>query len=121
MPTERTSSPDGLFRSLSDAAPGVGIEFDGVPFTVPAGISVAAALLVSGQLRVRGTTISGAPRAPYCMMGACFDCLVQIDGIPSRQSCMVQVRDGMQIRSQEGARVLGAAADTHLEQAAHDA
>lgn len=121
MRTEGNTSSDGLFRSLSDAAPGVGIEFDEVPLTVPCGINVAAALLVSGQLRLRGTAVSGAPRAPYCMMGACFECLVEIDGIPSRQSCLVQVRDGMQIRSQEGARVLGAATDTCLEQAAHDA
>jgi predicted molibdopterin-dependent oxidoreductase YjgC len=40
------------------------------------------------------------------MMGACFDCLVEIDGVPSRQSCMVTVRDGMRVRSQEGAREL---------------
>jgi predicted molibdopterin-dependent oxidoreductase YjgC len=40
------------------------------------------------------------------MMGACFECLVEIDGVPSRQSCMVTVRDGMRIRSQEGARDL---------------
>jgi predicted molibdopterin-dependent oxidoreductase YjgC len=40
------------------------------------------------------------------MMGACFECLVEIDGVPSRQSCMVTVRDGMRIHSQEGARDL---------------
>jgi hypothetical protein len=40
------------------------------------------------------------------MMGACFDCLVEIDGVPSRQACMVEVSAGMRIRSQEGARDL---------------
>jgi predicted molibdopterin-dependent oxidoreductase YjgC len=40
------------------------------------------------------------------MMGACFECLVEIDGVPSRQSCMVTVREGMRIHSQEGARDL---------------
>ena len=40
------------------------------------------------------------------MMGACFECLVEIDGVPSRQSCMVEVKAGMRIRSQEGARDL---------------
>jgi aerobic-type carbon monoxide dehydrogenase small subunit (CoxS/CutS family) len=48
----------------------------------------------------------GSPRAPYCMMGACFECLVEIDGVPSRQSCLVTVQDGMRIHSQEGARDL---------------
>ena len=36
------------------------------------------------------------------MMGACFDCLAEIDGIPNRQSCMVEVRHGMRIRRQIG-------------------
>jgi hypothetical protein len=33
-------------------------------------------------------------------MGVCFDCLAEIDGIPNRQSCMVEVRPGMRIRRQ---------------------
>jgi hypothetical protein len=49
------------------------------------------------------------------MMGACFECLVQIDGVPSRQSCMVTVRDGMRIRSQEGARSAAGCRQTAVE------
>ena len=74
--------------------------------SVPGGRSVAAALLAAGVARFRATPVSGAPRAPFCMMGACFECLVEIDGVPSRQSCMVEVKAGMRIRSQEGARDL---------------
>jgi predicted molibdopterin-dependent oxidoreductase YjgC len=53
------------------------------------------------------------------MMGACFECLVEIDGVPSRQSCMVEVKAGMRVRSQEGARDLPPAApiDASLENA----
>jgi hypothetical protein len=40
------------------------------------------------------------------MMGACFECLVEIDGVPNRQSCLIEARDGMRIHSQEGARDL---------------
>jgi hypothetical protein len=40
------------------------------------------------------------------MMGICFDCLAEIDGVPNRQSCMVTVRPGMRIRRQRGARSL---------------
>ena len=71
--------------------------------TVPAGISVAAALLVGGVHEFRLSAVSQSPRAPYCMMGICFECLVEIDGVPVRQSCIVPVRDGMQVRSQNGA------------------
>ena len=49
---------------------------------------------------------SGEPRAPYCMMGVCFECLLVIDGEPSQQGCLVQVRPGMRIARQEGARGL---------------
>jgi hypothetical protein len=38
------------------------------------------------------------------MMGVCFDCLAEIDGVPNRQSCMVTARPGMRIRRQRGAR-----------------
>ena len=70
-------------------------------FTAPG--AVAAALLATGVRRFRATPVSGAARAPYCMMGACFECLVEIDGVPSRQSCLIPVADGMRVRSQEGA------------------
>ncbi|MDF2642583.1 MAG: NAD(FAD)-dependent dehydrogenase [Pseudomonas sp.] len=84
----------------------VNITFNDRPLSVPAGLSVAAALLMSGVNRFRATPVSEAPRAPYCMMGVCFECLVEIDGVPNRQSCLIEVDEGMRIRSQEGARDL---------------
>ncbi len=84
----------------------VSLSFNDQTITVPAGISVAAALLMSGINRFRATPVSESPRAPYCMMGVCFECLVEIDGVPNRQSCLIDVAEGMRIRSQEGARDL---------------
>ena len=66
--------------------------------------TVAAALLASGLAHCRTTPVSGEPRAPYCMMGVCFDCLVVIDGVGNRQACMVRVREGMRIDVQHGKR-----------------
>jgi len=40
------------------------------------------------------------------MMGVCFDCLMELDGEPNVQACMVTVRPGMVIRRQEGVRAL---------------
>jgi len=94
-----------LFRPLTSAEGGtVTVEFNGEPLQVPAGRTVAAALLGAGVSRFRSTPVSGAPRAPYCMMGVCFECLVEIDGVPNRQSCLVEVKEGMKLRTQEGAR-----------------
>ena len=118
-----TPSTHTLFKPLPDAqratAATVDIWFNDRPLSVPGGRSVAAALLAAGVSRFRATPVSGAPRAPFCMMGACFDCLVEIDGVPSRQACMVEVEAGMRIRSQEGARDLPPAnlTDAPLENA----
>ncbi|MBD1589600.1 (2Fe-2S)-binding protein [Pseudomonas typographi] len=100
---------DPLFQPVASEARSprtVSLSFNDQPLTVPAGSTVAAALLMSGINRFRATPVSEAPRAPYCMMGVCFDCLVTVDGVPNRQSCLVEVAAGMRIHAQEGARDL---------------
>jgi predicted molibdopterin-dependent oxidoreductase YjgC len=108
MPTE-TVAP--LFRpDAHGLGPSVELLFEGRPITAPAGISVAAALLMNGVTSCRDTPVSASPRAPYCMMGVCFDCLVEIDGIPALQACLTAVNDGMVVRKQHGAPNLAAPA-----------
>jgi predicted molibdopterin-dependent oxidoreductase YjgC len=85
-------------RLPDDALAAVAVTIDGVPFAAREGDTVAAALLAAGVTAFR-TTWSGAPRAPFCMMGACFECLVTIDGTPRRRSCTVQVAPGMRIET----------------------
>lgn len=86
--------------------PTVNLQFEGRSVTVPAGLSVAAALLLEGAGHFRTTPVSQSPRAPFCMMGVCFECLVEVDGKPGRQACLTTVRDGMVIRRQQGASAL---------------
>ena len=81
----------------------VRFRFEGEPVEALEGDSVAAALLAAGNGPLRTTPKSGAGRAPYCMMGVCFECLVEINGIPNRQACLTEVRDGMMVRRQRGA------------------
>lgn len=86
-----------MFRPLeSSNAAAVAFTFDNKPVTSTEGMTVAAALLAAGYLSLRETPVSGQARGPFCMMGACFDCLVQIDG-ETQQACMVQVRSGLQV------------------------
>jgi predicted molibdopterin-dependent oxidoreductase YjgC len=82
------------------------ISFDDRPIPARTGDSVAVALLAAGITATRTTPVSGAPRGPYCMMGACFECLAEVDGRANVQTCMTPVRDGMQVRRQDGARTL---------------
>lgn len=75
---------------------------------VAASDSVAAAMYAAGFDHSRQSAVSGSPRGPYCMMGICFECLVEIDGVANQQACMTPVRDGMHIRRQTGAREIDA-------------
>lgn len=79
----------------------VNITFDGDELEVPAGISVAAAVL--GHAHPEATykhVLDGSARAPYCLMGVCFECLMEINGERDIQSCLVTVEEGMTIRRQ---------------------
>jgi sarcosine oxidase subunit alpha len=69
--------------------------------------SVAGALMLAGVRDFRDTPVSGSPRGPFCLMGSCFDCLVDIDGVANRQACMVRVVEGMRVRRQRGATYIG--------------
>jgi predicted molibdopterin-dependent oxidoreductase YjgC len=83
---------------------------DGRAIAARQGDSIAAAMLANGLTITRTTPVTGAARGPYCMMGACFDCLAIVDGTPSIQTCMTEVRDGMHIERQDGARGLAVGA-----------
>jgi len=82
----------------------VNLVVEGRPVQARAGDSVAAAMLEAGVTVFRETPVSGAPRAPLCLMGVCFDCLVEVDGRPNVQACMTPVAEGMRVRLQHGAR-----------------
>ena len=74
---------------------------DGRRARVPAGSSVAAALLNlgAGAFRPAGR---GEPRAPLCGMGICHECRATIDGVPHRRACLVPVADGMRVSTSGG-------------------
>ena len=84
-----------------EAGDPVTVHWDGAPLDLPEGANLAAALLGAGIDRFRDTPVSGAPRGPFCMMGACFECLVETGG-RVQQACMLEVEEGMRIaRSHE--------------------
>ena len=92
----------------------VSIVVDGRSLEVPAGISVAAAVLGHdhegpGVRACARNSVDGSGRAPYCLMGVCFECLMEIDGVPNVQACLVPVAEGMVIRRAQRAAEAGAA------------
>jgi len=96
-----------MFQKRPDGPPAtVCVEVEGRSVLVRPGASAAAAVLLAGLTSIRDTAVGGVPRAPYCLMGVCFECLAEIDGVPNQRSCMVAARPGMRIRRQRGARAL---------------
>ena len=81
--------------------PRLTLTLDGAPVTAYEGETVATVLLAEGRIAMR-TTAGGEPRGVFCGMGVCFDCLVIVDGLPNTRACMTQVREGMDVRRQDG-------------------
>ena len=81
----------------------VTIWFEESPIQAQEGESVAAALLIAGVKYFRNAQVSGKPRMPYCWMGVCYECLLEIDGEQNQHSCLITVKDGMHVRRQSPA------------------
>lgn len=77
----------------------VSLTINGKAVQVPAGISVAAAIARAGAPFRHA--LAGPRRAPFCGMGVCFECRVRIDGRAQQRSCMLPVRDGMRVESDD--------------------
>lgn len=90
-----------MFRSLrKKAASYVSVTINGSLLQVPEGSSIWAAMALAGYHQTRLASISQQQRSAYCAMGVCFECLVEVDGVPNQQACLGVVRDGMTIKSQ---------------------
>ena len=74
--------------------------FEKNPVQAQEGESVAAALLIAGVKYLRYAQVSAKPRMPYCWMGVCYECLLEINGEQNQQSCLITVKDGMHVRRQ---------------------
>ncbi len=85
------------------------IEFllDGETVRCPEGISVAAAVFHTGRCATGIAPRTGTPRALFCGMGVCFECVTEIDGRPGTRSCVTLVVAGMRVVTQRGVSGIG--------------
>lgn len=90
-------------RVFSVSGNQVTVYFEDAPVLVSEGMTVAAAVLQAGHADTRTTARDHEPRGPYCQMGVCYECLMDIDGEPNQQACLITVREGMRIKRQNGA------------------
>lgn len=75
------------------------IVVDGRDREVAPGMTVAAALLLDRVTSFRRTPGTGAPRALFCGMGSCYDCVVTVDGRGAVRACLTPVAEGMDVRT----------------------
>ncbi|RLA16533.1 MAG: (2Fe-2S)-binding protein [Gammaproteobacteria bacterium] len=93
-----------MFKQFQDSDTEiVEVILSGQVVKVPVGTSVAAMALTQGVGSTRTTSVSGSKRAPFCMMGVCYDCLMVIDGKANQRACSIVVKQGMTVDIQHGA------------------
>lgn len=86
-----------IFKAQLSSGESIAVKVNGAEVRVPLGASAASAVLLSGISFSRTSPVDHSPRAPYCMMGVCFECLMTINGVRERQGCMVSAVSGMTI------------------------
>lgn len=78
------------------------LSLDGQAIDARPGDTVAAALLRNGVTTFTRSVKYHRPRGPFCFAGTCGQCLMRIDGVPSRAACRVPAVEGMICERQNG-------------------
>ncbi len=76
----------------------VRLTVNGKAVAVPAGTTIAAAVLRSGVAAFR-RSVRGQPRGPLCGMGICFECRLTVNGEAHVRSCQGLVAEGIEVRT----------------------
>jgi predicted molibdopterin-dependent oxidoreductase YjgC len=66
--------------------------------------------VLTQQRRVRDSEFSGAPRAGFCLIGACQDCWMRTEDGRRLRACSTQVTEGLRVLTRIAASAAGDAA-----------
>lgn len=91
-----------LLHPINTRRPDIVIRFDGQDVAACAGETLLAALLCAGLTTGR-SEFDQAPRAGFCLMGACQDCTVWTRAGSRLRACMVEVTPGLDLCSSAAA------------------
>nr|WP_246513812.1 (2Fe-2S)-binding protein [Neoroseomonas soli] len=84
---------------LRDASrPRISLTLDGTPIEAQQGDTLLTALLAGGAGHLRESEFGDGPRAGFCLMGACQDCWVVVEGMGRVRACATLAGQGMKVR-----------------------
>lgn len=72
----------------------VTVTVDGQSVHLPEGMMLASALACADHVRLRLSPRLSAPRGAFCLMGACQECAIHVNG-ELRQACQTPVCEGL--------------------------
>ena len=87
-----------MFKRLTNDVLPVRFTFNGQEIIGQSGDTIATALLASGHRVLGSNPSSGKDRGAFCLMGSCFECMVDIDDV-SVQACQVVISEGLEVKS----------------------
>ncbi len=93
-----STAPSLLQRIAGAPREAIGFELNGHPCSALEGDTVLTAVLTNST-KLRESELGGAPRAGFCLMGACQDCWVQLADGERLRACTTFVEPGMRVRT----------------------
>lgn len=95
MTAERSTYPQ-FVRAFARSGKRLNFSFDGIAMSGFEGETVLTALLCAGH-RVRTFEFADADRAGFCVMAACQDCWVWVEGGGRLRACSAPLEEGMRL------------------------
>lgn len=80
--------------------------FDGKPMQGLEGDTIQSALHANGIVTLAYSNELHRPRGFYCAIGNCSSCMMTVDDVPNVKTCATLLREGMNVRTQQGNGVL---------------
>jgi predicted molibdopterin-dependent oxidoreductase YjgC len=81
----------------TDRAP-LHLSLEGGGIAAMEGDTLLTALLAGGAGHLRESEFGDGHRAGFCLMGACQDCWVVVEGVGRVRACATLAKDGMKVR-----------------------
>jgi len=87
-----------LVRLRDAARPRIGLTLDGQAIEAQQGDTLLTALLAAEAGHLRDSEFGDGHRAGFCLMGACQDCWVAVEGMGRVRACATLAAQGMEVR-----------------------